>query len=161
MTPGSKIFHCGILVFDLEAAIDRLTATLGLTFTEPASVHIDRLCDPTEHAQDLRCAFSRQGPSYLELIEAVGDGIYSARHGEGVHHIGMWDDDVASNQAKLVEEHGLEIDAQVLTEDGRPFTWYAKPQNGVGFRCEFVNTRLRPEIEMWIASGRRGSAFSV
>jgi hypothetical protein len=157
----TKAFHYGVLVFEIDAAIERLHLIHGYTFTDTTSVHIDRLCDPTEHAQDIRCAFSRQGPFYIELIEATGNGIYSARHGEGIHHIGIWDDDVSANQAKLVEEHNVEIDAQVLDSGGRPFSWYAMPQDTLGIRYEFVDASLRPEIEAWIRVGRRDNRFSV
>jgi hypothetical protein len=62
---------------------------------------------------------------------------------------------VPANQAKLVEENGLEIDAQVLDGGERPFSWYAKPQETLGIRYEFVDASLFKAENDRVAHGGR------
>ena len=71
----SPYFHVGILVPDLDVAIERFSDVLGVSFA-------DRVHQDTEYFEDggvmqpltLHITYSTDGPPYYELIEAQGDG---------------------------------------------------------------------------------------
>lgn len=150
-----NVYHYGILVSDIDKAIKLYGRLFGLTFHEPTEVHLNRLVDPDEHEFDLRVTYSQQGPPYMELLEAKGDGVYSAGHGEGVHHIGMWDPAIDENKKRYVDS-GVEVDGEVLNADGTTFAWYTNPKTTGGVRFEFVDESAREDLEKWIQTGIMG-----
>jgi methylmalonyl-CoA/ethylmalonyl-CoA epimerase len=85
----TQIDHVGIAVADLEAAVERYRATLGL---EPA--HRERMQD-----QGVEEVLFEVGTSFVQLLGALGPdtpvGRFLERRGEGVHHIGYRVDSVA------------------------------------------------------------------
>jgi methylmalonyl-CoA epimerase len=78
----TQIDHVGIAVADLEAAVERYRATLGL---EPA--HRERMDD-----QGVEEVLFEVGGSFVQLLGALGPdtpvGRFLERRGEGVHHVG-------------------------------------------------------------------------
>ena len=78
----THIDHVGIAVADLEAAVERYRATLGL---EPA--HRERMED-----QGVEEVLFEVGSSFVQLLGALGPdtpvGRFLERRGEGVHHVG-------------------------------------------------------------------------
>ena len=125
-------------------------------------IHLNRLADPEEHPFDLRATYSRQGPPHMELLESKGYGIYGAHHGEGLHHVGMWDSKIEPNKIQFTQK-GLQVEAQVTGPNGSPFAWYAKPEGAHGTRFEFVDDTGRLDIEKWMQTGvmEGGGGFVV
>jgi catechol 2,3-dioxygenase-like lactoylglutathione lyase family enzyme len=147
---ATNFFHIGILVLDLDEAIERLSDTLGLNFNPPTEVHFDRLVDRVEMPFTLRATYSREGSPHLELIEAVGDGIYSPAHGEGLHHLGMWVPDPHQAREELAVKNAVTAEAAILNPDGTTRTWYSLPASMHGVRVEYVDVKRREVIERWI-----------
>ena len=94
----TQIDHVGIAVADLEAAVERYRATLGL---EPA--HRERMED-----QGVEEVLFEVGASFVQLLGALGPdtpvGRFLERRGEGVHHIGYRVDSVAEALEQLRAE---------------------------------------------------------
>ena len=89
-SPG--FFHVGILVEDLDVAIEHFSALLPLTFGRPRTLAIDEW-DPVTDAvrgRELRFIYSDEGPPYVELMQFQDDGVWGRQHGEGLHHVGFW-----------------------------------------------------------------------
>src|SRR5262245_55614155 len=104
--------HIGIVVRDLEAAIERFSL-LGLTFMDPLTVHVDRLVEGERETElDLTVVFSHQGPPHWELLRAAGDGIYGPQHADRLHHVAVLDADPARKRGELVQEGLREVAAQ-------------------------------------------------
>ena len=91
----SQIDHVGIAVADLDAAVERYRATLGL---EPA--HRERMED-----QGVEEVLFEVGASFVQLLGALGPdtpvGRFLERRGEGVHHVGYRVDSVAEALEQL------------------------------------------------------------
>ncbi len=158
---SETFFHIGILVKDIRAAMERFSAVLGVTFNEPTVVHFNRLEDPDPHEFDALVTYSRQGPPYWELMEARDTGLYSLeQHGEGIHHVGIWESD---NAAKTAEFHrqGLRVPMRIVAEDGSTFVWFNDPTQLDGVRIEYVDDANRAAIEEWIATGVMEGGFNV
>jgi catechol 2,3-dioxygenase-like lactoylglutathione lyase family enzyme len=142
--------HIGVLVHDLEQAIDRHSA-LGLTFIEPRTVRVERLVEGgSETALDLRIAFSHQGPPHWELLEAVGDGVYGAHHGEGLHHVAVLARDPLARRDELVRAGFHEVGAQ-YRQDGSIIVSYLDPADLYGIQIELLDAGVQDAILAWIA----------
>jgi methylmalonyl-CoA/ethylmalonyl-CoA epimerase len=91
----TEIDHVGIAVADLEAAVERYRATLGL---EPA--HRERMED-----QGVEEVLFEVGASFVQLLGALGPdtpvGRFLEKRGEGIHHVGYRVDSVAEALEQL------------------------------------------------------------
>jgi catechol 2,3-dioxygenase-like lactoylglutathione lyase family enzyme len=145
-------FHVGILVEDLEVAMTRFSAVLGFTFNDPITAEFGCLADPEPHEAFVRCTYSREGPPYIELLEANGDGLFSMAHGEGVHHLGFWEPDLEARCATLAS---LEVGPQgrVVSPEGATFAYFNRPADLHGTRFEFLADSSRADTEHWIRTG--------
>jgi Glyoxalase/Bleomycin resistance protein/Dioxygenase superfamily len=101
---AQPFFHVGILVADLDAAMQDFRRTLGLSFRPVSRVAWDRVAlderdgyPDRETFEELRLAYSAAGPPYLELIEMTGIGVWGTQHAEGLHHVGLASSDVISD----------------------------------------------------------------
>jgi catechol 2,3-dioxygenase-like lactoylglutathione lyase family enzyme len=146
-------FHIGVIVPDLDRAAADFSRVLGLTFTDPAVVHVPWFVDPTPHEHTVHAVFSEDGPPYYELIQAAGDGIFSAREAGQILYLGMWESDMAGRMRTL-QENGIGIDAQLkASEDAVPFCIITKP-DVLGIRLEYVDESAHPGIERWVHTGK-------
>jgi catechol 2,3-dioxygenase-like lactoylglutathione lyase family enzyme len=145
-------FHVGILVADIDRAIARFSDALGVSFTEPTE-QITTLYDPEPAECRVRAAYSTNEPPYLELVEAVGDGVLSLRQGEGLHHLGFWAPDF---DTYATSETGLSLPAgpRFCLAPGAPTMWLTDPADLHGVRLEMVSSALRPGLEAALAAGR-------
>lgn len=101
---SSRIDHVGIAVEDLEAAVERYRRLLGV---EPD--HRERVTD-----QGVEEVLFRLGGSSIQLLGALGPdtpvGRFLARHGPGLHHVGLRVDDLAATLERLQAEGARLID---------------------------------------------------
>jgi catechol 2,3-dioxygenase-like lactoylglutathione lyase family enzyme len=148
---NAPFFHVGILVADIDAAIDRFSKVFGLTFTDvggmPVTLHGSEQSEVT-----MRAAYSREGPPHIELVEGQGDGIFSLRHGEGVHHIGVWSPEFSAYDPGRC----LPVSLRVNMMPGDPSMWLSDPTDLHGTRIEFVDERGRDQLEAWIKGSPPG-----
>jgi catechol 2,3-dioxygenase-like lactoylglutathione lyase family enzyme len=146
----SPYVHIGVLVDDIDAAIERFSL-LGLTFMKPRTVRVERLVeDGVEKQLDLRIAFSHQGPPHWELLEAVGDGVYGAHHGEGLHHVAVLARDPIARRDELVRAGFHEVGAQ-YRQDGTIIVSYLDPSDLYGIQIELLDAAVQDAILAWIA----------
>ena len=155
--PVSPFYHFGILVEDLDTAIDRFAELFGLTFIGPRTFRVNRLADPDEHPLEVQAAYSHQGPPHLELIQAVGDGLYSPSR-LGFHHVGLWDPAIDANRLAYLSQKALRSDARVISPDDSTLAWFSQPSSACGIRFEFVDESMKAAAEELIQLGgeRRG-----
>jgi methylmalonyl-CoA/ethylmalonyl-CoA epimerase len=117
------IEHVGVLVRDLDRAIEHYANDLGIGPWAVYTLSPDWIRDMTVHGKEqgyvYKLALCNVGPVLYELMESVrGPNIYEEflnEHGEGVHHLGY-----------LVED----IDAEISNMETRGF---AMVQSGRGF----------------------------
>ena len=114
----TRIDHVGIAVTDLDAAIERYTATFGLRL----------VATETNADQGVREAMLALGevtsigaddaaaPSYVQLLEPLASdtpvGRFLARRGEGLHHVGYAVTDINAALESLAAQGVQLIDAQ-------------------------------------------------
>lgn len=146
-------YHAGVVVDDIERAIEDLSDRFGYTFNPPTSLAIpvldDRVTGRT-HSVDLVASYTREGPFRLEVIQAQGSGVYSADLA-GLHHLGVWEHDPQSRLDEL-EAAGDPVDAVIRRADGAISAIYCRPRL-VHARIEYVNDDRRPQLEQWFEAG--------
>jgi Glyoxalase/Bleomycin resistance protein/Dioxygenase superfamily len=135
------LFHTGIVVDDLAAAMDDLGPRLGVTWTEGGGqIHlvVDGVGRPVRTAY----AMSRQGPHHVELCQAVEGTFWTVAGNGHAHHLGYWTADVAATSAAL-ELAGMRLVGSISFSPGRPpVCAYHQDRNGL--YVEIVGAALRP-----------------
>ena len=155
MIDFSQAYHQGIRVPDLDLAMEELGASLGLTWCEPQ----DRqqavwMPDVGDITVPLRFTYSSAGPQHLELLQGAPGSIWDGREAPGLHHIGVWCDDVAAGTAELVELGWTLRLAQRGPAEGYGSFTYVQPPSGL--IVELVWSRIRPMFDRWFAGGPLG-----
>ena len=150
--PPTNAFHVGIRVVDLEAAMADLGPAFGVTWCQ-VQERDQRVWSPEGGARTtpLRFTYSAEGPVHLELLQGQPGTIWGAGDGEGLHHAGVWSEDVRGESDGLVSEGWTMLAAQLPPEDGYgAMSYVASPS---GFVLELVSTVVRPMFERWWAGG--------
>ncbi len=145
-------FHVGVLVADLDKAIERFSSALGLTFSEP-SRQATTVLDPEPHEESTAAVYSIDGPPYIELIEGHGDGVFSLERGEGVHHLGLWSPPFEDYPDSRTGRE-LPPSLRICLFPGAPTMWLTNPADLHGVRLELVDENLREGLEASLKSGR-------
>jgi hypothetical protein len=142
-----KAAHIGFLVEDLDAAIERVSAVLGVSFPEPEISRPPVFVDDGKTCElALRLAWSYEGPPHIELIEAQASGLYSLTgREEGFHHLGVWEDDFPTLRRNMAL-WGISQQAVQREESGETIAHYTLPADLYGMRLEFVSTAKKAEI---------------
>jgi hypothetical protein len=137
---GTNLYHVGVLVTDLDEAMERFGLVLGLTFGEPRHLHLTDMVDDGEQVErHLHVVYSNEGPPYLELIEAQSEGIWGHQHGEGMHHVGSWQPGLEDKLRELAEA-GVPATTTVSI-DGTLIAAYLDPAPVHATRIELVGPR--------------------
>jgi hypothetical protein len=152
----SPYFHIGVLVPDLDKAIEEMSRQHGLTFPAPAAILLTN-ADGSEDV--IRVVYSKDGAPYYELIEATAGGVFSGSGEEKIHHVGIWEEDMA-RRVKILRENGVGVVASGVGLTGRPGLnedmtphWVITEPNALGIRHEYVDKAMKMGIEMWLETG--------
>lgn len=152
MNHGS-VFKTGLIVRDLARAIDEIGTWLDLEFTPIQESPLELEVSGQRERVLLRFAYSTQGPSYLELIEAQPTGYYAVDSvGPHLHHVGRWVEDLPRASSSLAEA-GLPLEAAGVDEAGQAPSLFAFHRGEHGLRVELVPLANRPTFEAWLAGG--------
>ena len=111
-TPYENLYHMGIVVPELGPAMSEMSEQLGLTWAPPRAFPVNIHEEGELRAYDVLATYSREGPPYFELIEAIGESVWSPAMAGGLHHIGVAADPLA--EIARLEEAGL----QAVTPEG-------------------------------------------
>ena len=146
----ASLFHVGIRVPDLEAAMAELAAGLGLSWAEV--VERDQgIWTPTQGSGvvPLRFTYSCAGPQHVELLQGAAGSIWDGAERTGIHHHGIWVDDVAvETERRLAAGWTLELAQKSPAEGYGSMTYVRSPS---GFLLEPVTAGARPRFERWWA----------
>lgn len=134
-------YHIGLVVPDIDAAMDHLGRTLGLHWAKLQHTDMGVTIDGERVTREISFVYSTDGPPYLELISESGPPW--APH-EGLHHLGFWTDDLPTDLARML------ADGYTMAARGRGFAYLSSP---TGTYVELVDTRSRPAFDRWMAGG--------
>jgi catechol 2,3-dioxygenase-like lactoylglutathione lyase family enzyme len=146
------LFHVGTRVPDLEAAMAAIGDGAGVTWA--AVIEREQpVWTPADgaHTVALRFTYSCEGPQHIELLQGAPGSIWDGSDAPGVHHLGVWVDDVAAEVERLVADGWALEAAQKAPEDGYGVMAYVRSPGGL--LLEPVWAGVRPRFERWWAGG--------
>lgn len=146
--PAVSLFHVGVVVPDLRAAVGDYSAALHLEFAEVHRVLTDVTVDGTRRQAELLLTYSKAGPAHLELIEEVAGETWAA-DSLGLNHLGFWATDL-KQAAHRLEASGFRERVRDATVPPR-MTYH---QSSQGVWVELVDVGLvRSGLLEWLATG--------
>jgi len=147
------IFHIGIRVPNLELAMEEMGESLGVNWAEPVNTPGQSLWTPEDGQQalPLKFVYSCEGPQHLELLEGPENTIWDGRVDSGVHHVGVWVDNVKVETDRLIGLGWDLLAAAKSPEEGYAGMTYLAPPNGTV--VELVSSAIKPRFEQWWAGG--------
>lgn len=152
-----EIFHVGLRVDDLQVAQEELTDSLGVHWTSPAHIPTMKTWAPDEGYKDygLTISFSVEGPVHFELLYGSPGSYWdtSIGGGAGVHHIGVWVEDVKRANDELVERGWTVELAGLAPDEGYGAFTYIRSPAGVLFEPESCLGGSKERFDQWYAGG--------
>ena len=145
MIDYQNIFHTGILVPDIEVAMQEMGESLRLKWVTPWRYEPMRHWTPRGMAEaTLLITYSKQGPQHVELIQ--GTGFWASSETRGVHHIGVWSDNLMEDAAALITQGWEPMAASASSEEAWGRFCYLRPPSG-GMLLELVSSVIKPLME--------------
>lgn len=147
-----RCYHQGVRVPDLDAAMAELGPALGVSW-----------CTPQEREQSvwlpgtgsvsipLRFTYSAGEAQHIELLEGAPGSIWDGRERPGIHHVGLWSDDVRGETEQLLAAGWTLQMAQQAPEEGYGVFTYVQPPSGM--LVELVWSAVEPMFRRWFAGG--------
>jgi len=126
-----KIDHIGIVVKDLEKAIQVYSEVLGLE-ARPIEIMSEL---------NLKLCFLVIGEVMIELIQPTGPGMYQDfinKHGEGMHHICYKVKNIDKALKRVVKKHLLLRDKKSRPGGGKSKIAFLDPKTIFNTETEFV-----------------------
>jgi hypothetical protein len=146
---GTDQFHIGIVVDDLESALDELGNLLGYDWCPVFAIETPVVLPEREVMVDLRFAYSKTEPR-VEVIQARPGTPWVPATDSGIHHSGYWSEDVTAD-GRTLETHGFAEEARGVLPDGSTIWAYFRSERGL--RIELVSRHLQAGLEQYWASG--------
>lgn len=147
------MFHTGIRVPNLDAAMAELGDDLRLKWAEVRDMPEQTIWTPSGGMEtvSLRFTYSCEGPQHVELLEGAPGSFWDGKNTPGVHHVGLWCDDVPGQTAAAVANGWTCVGAAAAPEDGFGLFSYIQPPSGV--IVELVSAVILPAFEQWWVAG--------
>jgi catechol 2,3-dioxygenase-like lactoylglutathione lyase family enzyme len=149
-----QLFHVGLLTTDLDAGMDEIGRSAGVTWAEvrdwPMKVWLP---DRGYIEMEIRLTFSKetQGPVRLELIQGSPDTPVDPAQGTGLHHFGYFVDDPAAETERLLALGGTLVMSAASPDEGYGRFTYVRTASGM--LVEPVAEANRARFEQWWAGG--------
>lgn len=117
MIDFSDFFHVGVIVPDIRTGIDDIARRFGATFGDPRQANVRVRYRGAEQQVPVTFVYSRQGPPFIEIIQAVPGTVWEAGAGSRIHHLGVFVNNIEDEIGRLQAE-GYEYEAASLGADG-------------------------------------------
>lgn len=157
MIDFQRMYHTGVRVPDLDAAMQEMGENLGVTWATVQHNPAQSVWTPEHGLQhvDLQFVYSCEGPQHIELLQGQAGTVWDGSEDPGAHHVGVWVDDVAAETQRCLDSGWTLGAAQVSPDDGfGAFTYVIPPS---GFIVELVMAAIEPVFEQWWAGGTLGN----
>lgn len=134
----SRISHIGVVVNDLEEAVERWSTLFGLEVRSRGTIGVEGVKNA------LLYPVGQQGGTFIELIEPVDKSDMSnaiarrlAKSGEGFYHLAVGTADAADAQSSL-ENAGVALVVQPPVSEGQAPRPIVHPKAANGILIEIV-----------------------
>jgi Glyoxalase/Bleomycin resistance protein/Dioxygenase superfamily len=135
MALEQPFYHVAIAVPDLDAAMEELSRTVGLSWGEAREAEYPD--------GPIRFTYSVDGPPHIELVQGSPGSPWDAADGARFDHIGFWSSSLDDDKREL-HDRGMpiEVDGEEL---GNPIFSYHRSEIS-GLRVELVTEEMRPHV---------------
>ena len=142
-----EMFHIGIRVPNIHTAMQEMGESLNLTWAELVENPSQSLWTPDAGQQNipLKFVYSCEGDHHLELLEGHPGSFWDGRENSGVHHFGVWVDDVREETERLLSLNWNLQGAAKSPEEGFGNMTYLAPTSGM--LLELVASVNKPRFE--------------
>ena len=140
MLSAQGLYHTGVIVRDLDAAMSDLTEATGVRWRTPGQMVVPVWVRGEEREVDFRAVYSLDGPHHLELVQHAPDTIWTCSGDGAVHHVGYWSEDLGATADRLERSGFTRVAASTMGGDDLVFTYH---QRGSGPFIEHVSTSIR------------------
>ena len=149
MIDFEEIFHIGIRVPNIETAMAEMGESLNLTWAELVENPSQSLWTPDSGQQSipLKFVYSCEGDQHLELLEGQPGSFWDGNENPGVHHFGVWVDDVKAETERFLGLGWELLGAAKPPEEGFGNMSYLAPPNGT--ILELVASVNKQRFERW------------
>lgn len=150
--PKLQLYHTGLIVDNLQEAMDSWSAALDLKWAPPKGATSPMLCPDGIRDREVTFTYSLQGPHFIELLEQVDPTPYlNLTGGRYVHHLGYYTDDLERSSREL-EERGFRRELSGVDHDGNiaRAAFHYSPESP-GMWIELVSGEIADDIGRWIA----------
>lgn len=157
MIDYQRLFHTGIRVSDIDEAMEELGSTLGLSWASVQHNRAQQVWTPNDGLTtvELQFVYSAEGPQHVELLQGQPGSVWDAGSDPGVHHVGVWVDDVAAETQRCVDAGWTVAAAGAPPEQGwGAFTYVVPPSGPI---VELVWSAVEERFESWWAGGALGN----
>jgi hypothetical protein len=147
-------YHTGIVVPDIYAAMERLTALAGYQWINPLSYTLPFRTATGTRELTSTIVYSVQSP-HIELVHEVPGTPWTAAPGNAVHHIGYFTDNLVES-ARMLESNGFALE---MTGDapGSELSLFAYYIDSFGTRIEIVDRALFPDWPAFLRAAAQAS----
>lgn len=139
-------YHVGLIVPDLDAAIESMTVTGSYSWTKAITATLPVTTDDGDFEMPFKFVYSIEAP-HLELIQEVPGTVWAAPKSGAAHHLGYWVDDLAA-AAEGLQAVGYRIEARPTGAQLSSFAYMLSPS---GVRIEIVDRALFPDFPAFLA----------
>ena len=146
----SRIYHVGIVVSDLQKAMGELTSLASLSWGNPQVYTGLMTMQGTQLRFEQTFAISLDGPPHIELLGQLDGTVWNRT---GLHHLGIWSDNV-DEDCSLVQTRGCALESiSVSAQDERTSgRYFGVP--ALDSRLEIVSREIsEPRLERYLAGG--------
>jgi catechol 2,3-dioxygenase-like lactoylglutathione lyase family enzyme len=156
MIDYQRLYHVGIRVTDIDASMAELSAGLGVRWASVQHNAAQKVWTPDDglRAVELQFVYSCEGPQHIELLQGPPGTVWDGSQHSGVHHVGVWVDDVAAETQRCLDAGWALAAAGASPENGYgTFTYVVPPSGAI---VELVWSGALPRFEAWWAGGTLG-----
>jgi hypothetical protein len=131
-------FHVGLIVPDLDVAMEEFQTALGIEWRAPIAATVPLLGPDGVVESNVYSVYSADGPPAIELVQSVPGTPLAGDGGVSFHHLGFWTDRLSDSSQDL-DGHGWPCAATVASAEEKPsrFTLQRSPY---GFYVELFDT---------------------
>ncbi|MGI9642247.1 MAG: VOC family protein [Acidimicrobiia bacterium] len=152
MIDYQRIYHVGVLTTGLEPAMEELGHQLSLTWCEVQDRKlVVNTASSGESVVSVKFTYSVEGPQHVELLEAEPGSYWDGTGRPGLHHVGVWVDDLSAETNALIDA-GWQLEVSGVGPDGGYGTFTYLRAN-TGQLVELVDAQAKPRFEAWWAGG--------
>ena len=141
MIDYAGFFHIGIVVKDMATGMADMSRRFGVTFPEAREANVKMRYLGEEQQVSVKFVYSREGPVYIELLEAVPGTVWE---NAGIHHLGVFCDGMEDEVQKLVADGYTHEGASLGADGSLQGAQYITNDSGV--RLEFQRGETREQF---------------